>query len=288
MTIPYQDEEISVQRFNEGKSLSPPVLLIHGAIENGKIFYSKSGKGLAPYLAKKGLDVYVVDLRGRGKSTPPVSRNSRISQTETIYHELPTIIAKIKEVAGSDSIQIGAHSWGGVLTLATFALHAEELNIKNMVFFGTKRRISIRNFQKFFTVDLVWTFFGNILTSIYGYLPAVKYKFGSDNEPARFYRQENKWVYSKKWIDSETKVDYGQKLKALKHPPTYFFTGENDKLLGNPIDVQKLAAECGGTGEVIILSKENGNLQDYDHISILTSKDAENDHFIEVAKIFCS
>ncbi len=58
--------------------------MLHGAVENGKIFYSDSGRGLAPFLARRGFDVYVGDLRGRGESRPHISRSSRYGQTEAI------------------------------------------------------------------------------------------------------------------------------------------------------------------------------------------------------------
>ena len=47
------------------------VLMIHGAVENGRIFYSNSGKGLAPFLCNSDSDVFVIDLPGRGESQPP-------------------------------------------------------------------------------------------------------------------------------------------------------------------------------------------------------------------------
>ncbi|MBL7685765.1 MAG: alpha/beta hydrolase, partial [Deltaproteobacteria bacterium] len=30
------------------------IWMLHGSVENGKIFYSENGKGLAPYLAQQG------------------------------------------------------------------------------------------------------------------------------------------------------------------------------------------------------------------------------------------
>lgn len=51
-----------------------PVLMIHGMVEDGRIFYHPSGKGLGCYLARQGYEVYVADLRGtaRFQSRPPV------------------------------------------------------------------------------------------------------------------------------------------------------------------------------------------------------------------------
>jgi len=71
----YLKEELFIKRFYANAN-GAPVLMIHGSVENGKIFYSSSGKGFAPYLAKKGYDVFVVDLRGRGQSKPLVNKYS--------------------------------------------------------------------------------------------------------------------------------------------------------------------------------------------------------------------
>ena len=57
-------------------SAGTPILMLHGAIENGLIFYTEKGKGLACYLAAQGFDVYVADLRGRGQSTPIINPDS--------------------------------------------------------------------------------------------------------------------------------------------------------------------------------------------------------------------
>lgn len=52
IAVPLANGDIlTLQRFRGAES-GPPVLMLHGAIENGRIFYSESGKGLAPYLAR--------------------------------------------------------------------------------------------------------------------------------------------------------------------------------------------------------------------------------------------
>ncbi len=286
LSLSFKKEEIAIHRFKNKKSNFPPILLIHGSIENGKVFYSKSGKGLAPYLAQQGFDVYVADLRGRGASKPAVSRHSRTSQTDTITEELPAIINKVKEVSGYDSLHFGAHSWGGVLLLCTYALYHTQLDINSMIFLATKRRISIKSLNRFLTIDVGWTVLGRILNSIFGYFPAKKIKVGSDNEASRFYLQNNAWVYTKTWIDPETGFDYRDKLSTIELPPVYFYTGVGDKVLGHPSDVKKLAEESGIQEAVTILSKENGNLHDYDHVNILTHPDAVKDHFPKIAELY--
>ena len=42
------------------------VFLMHGSVEDGRIYYSKSGKGLAPFLAQQGYDVFEIDNNHKG------------------------------------------------------------------------------------------------------------------------------------------------------------------------------------------------------------------------------
>lgn len=283
--LSFESHQLALHRFNLGNSKYPPILLIHGSIENGKIFYSRSGKGFAPFLAEAGFDVFVADLRGKGDSRPLVSRGFRASQTDTITKEIPFLVDQVLHISGASSLHFGAHSWGGVLLLSSYALHYHNWNVKSMVFFGTKRRIGIFNLNRFRTIDLGWSLLGTLFTLFFGYLPAKRLKMGSDNEPARFYFQVNRWVYSPKWKDPETGTDYKEMLKSHTLPPIHLFTGKNDKLLGHPDDVRRLALEIGRPEAVQVLSRANGYRHDYNHINILTHPDAVYDHFQEVKKL---
>jgi pimeloyl-ACP methyl ester carboxylesterase len=85
LAVPLPDgARLALRRFHRGDG--GPVLL-HGAIENGRIFYSRSGRGLAPFLAREGFDAFVADLRGRGDSQPPIGPRSSHGQTESIVEE---------------------------------------------------------------------------------------------------------------------------------------------------------------------------------------------------------
>ncbi len=46
---PFSKDELHLKRVYKKGLLGPPVFMLHGSIENGRIFYSDSGKGLAPY-----------------------------------------------------------------------------------------------------------------------------------------------------------------------------------------------------------------------------------------------
>lgn len=180
------DETLHVTFFpsdtHDGKAT--PILFIQGAIENGRIFYSESGKGLAPYLATQGFDCYVLDLRGRGKSTPAISKDTKHGQTELILEDIPASLKSISAFYPSETtIRVITHSWGGVLALAALARFPHSIDkISKIVFFGAKRSVSVLTFERAFRISLIWNTLSPILTAFYGYLPAKEWKLGSDQE----------------------------------------------------------------------------------------------------------
>lgn len=252
----------------------PPVLLLHGAIENGRIFYSASGKGYAPYLAERGFDVYVADLRGRGLSVPHVSRASRFGQTESIVEDLALFSDAIRERRGDIPQFWVAHSWGGVLMLSHLARFPERaVRVAGMIFFGTKRSLHVQNWEKALKIDFFWNFFARAVCQVYGYLPAKRFGWGSDDESDLSHLHSKLWVKPGPWIDPKDGFDYGAAIRKVKLPPKLFLAGSLDQCLGNPQDVRELMAEVG-EGET-----EYWLLKGYGHVDMLTSPRAVEEHF---------
>lgn len=278
--IPVTDTDtLHLKRFSKGQS-GPPVLLVHGSIENGRIFYSNSGKGFAPFLASQGYDVFIPDLRGRGKSTPAISRHSRFGLTHTLQEDFPAIINRIKELKGDVPQFWGAHSWGGVLMLAYLARPEVPVNVQAMAFFASKRRISVKSLQKFFMIDVMWNLVAKAAIAVTGILPAQKLRMGSDSETRHTHQQTNAWVREQDWRHWHDGYDYAAALQRMQLPPTLYLAGANDTVLGHPVDVEKLMQETGSNNATFkVLSSANGYLHNYDHINILTHPDALQDHF---------
>ncbi len=262
---------------------STPTVLLHGAIENAKIFYSESNKGLAPYLAKNGIWCFALDARGRGKSKPNISKNSSFGNLDIVTQDFPKVYNKVKTLTGSNTQIWGAHSWGGVLLLHFYARYSENYSIDKMVFFGSKRQISVKSIKKYIMVNLMWRFFGGMLNAIYGYYPSKKFKFGSDNESSNTFLECDRLVKNSKWEDVDG-FNYATFFKTNPLSiPLFSITGEKDDVLGHPNDCKVLLNEANATKSVFkIIGKKTGYSSNYDHITLLTSKTAKTEHFKEI------
>lgn len=268
----------------EGQVSRPAVLMLHGAIENGRIFYTDSGKGLGPYLAQLGYDVYIADFQGRGQSRPVIDAQARHGQSSLISEDLPTLMDWLWARQQSQAFYVIGHSWSGVLLNALLGREPQRREqLRACVYFGTKRRIRVWNWHRLLYIDFGWRLLFPWLIRRHGYLPALRYKVGADNETANYHRECDDWIRQDEWIDHADGFDYRAALQAAVLPPTLYFAGQRDRCLGHPKDVQRLINESGvGVRQYHLLAKSNGHYHDYDHINMLTHRDAAKDHFPQV------
>lgn len=274
--------QLHIRRLMPMQLSKAPVLMLHGAIENGRIFYSRSGKGLGGYLADNGFVVYCADFAGRGLSRPHVSEGFIQSQQQMITRDIPALIEHVYQLHKQPVILI-AHSWGGVVTAASLARfpHLTE-KIAAKVCFGSKRVISVSSIERKIKIDLIWNTLAPWLSRKYGYFPARKWRFGADDEPGQFLRDTVQWIKGADYTDLCDKFDYAAASKQLSWPPVWHFAAQNDRLLGHPQDVKAFIAETAPQARYTLLSKTHGYKQDYDHISMLTHPAAVQDHFAEL------
>jgi predicted alpha/beta hydrolase len=266
----------------DGKVSAGKVLMIHGSIENGRIYYNEKGRGLGCYLARQGFEVFIPDLRGRGLSAPAIGKGHTHAQFESVTEDLPKLINHVAQ--NDEPIYCVTHSWGGTLLVATLLRHPElAAKVKAKVHFGVKRRIRVRNFERYFKIDLMWNTVAPIISRFVGYLPAVKLKMGADNEPHHQMKQVTRWFKEEQWVDIDG-FDYHHANAEVNLPPSWFIGSEADYTLGAESDINLFMNELKTQKTHFTkLGKANGNQFDYDHINVLTHKLAEDDHFPEVS-----
>lgn len=287
LPVPHSEHRLHVKAFVPLQEVpKASVLLVHGAIEDGRIFYSQKGKGFAPFLAQAGYAVYVMDLRGRGLSHPAIDKHSDHGQHETICEDIPQVVQWMHKRHSKIPMIWGAHSWGGVLIACTLARFPEWLpHLQSLIFFGSKRRVNAPTWQRRVHIGLVWNHLAFGVTQTLGYLPGARLGIGSDSETRRSHAESVRWVKSETWKDPDG-FDYAQALQAMTLPRQLHLAGPWDHALGHPEDVKRFQAELGGgpQSDYLLLSRQHGFRHNYGHIDMLTHPDAPQDHFPEILR----
>jgi len=122
-----------------GIEYSNPIILCHGLGYNGRFWDIEEDKSFAAYLADKGFDVWVVSLRGAGKSTKAgwlafrdiigfrTDDFSNLSFSadkldwnidDHINEDVPSVIKKVKEITGKKKVDWVGQSMGSLIALA--------------------------------------------------------------------------------------------------------------------------------------------------------------------------
>lgn len=271
---------LHVQRFRpEGRG--KPMLLVHGLVEDGRIFYSRSGKGLAPWLAAQGYDVFVPDLRAHGQSTPALQPGMQVTQRQLISEDLPALFELIEREHPGRAFFAATHSWGGVWLASALIRHSKYLpQVAGMVHFACKRVIHRRSLRKRIMVDLLWGRVAALLSRFKGYIPARSLGVGSADESCAVHRENMKWMSGGEWRDLEDGFDYALSLDVLTWPPGLYLAGKRDHYLGHVEDVKAFAHELGKhDAQVVLLEKGTGCSRDYGHNDMLAHAHAVDDHF---------
>lgn len=110
------------------KKYEYPLVLCHGLTSTEYAFDLGERRSLANYLAERGFDVYVVNLRGRGEgySVPAKIKKNGWRMTDYLRYDVPAIISGVLENSGSDRLIWVGHSMGGILAFWREAANQDE------------------------------------------------------------------------------------------------------------------------------------------------------------------
>lgn len=131
-----------------------PVVLCHGLGYNSRFWDLTPANNLAGYLAQRGFDVWLVDLRGSGFSTRPgwailhgpqfhplrilQTRFDKINWTidDHVLHDLPAAIDRVKQETGRPAVHFVGHSLGGICAYGYLA-RTQRNDIHTLVTIGS-------------------------------------------------------------------------------------------------------------------------------------------------------
>ncbi|MFH1465562.1 MAG: alpha/beta fold hydrolase [Pseudomonadota bacterium] len=104
----------------------PPVLVVHGISSNHYCWDLDPERSLGTWLAARGFDTWLLDLRGHGDARrDPEGRHldRRWVMDDYGLHDLPAAIAYVREATGAEKIGYVGHSMGGMVA----AIYASQL-----------------------------------------------------------------------------------------------------------------------------------------------------------------
>lgn len=248
------------------------VVCLHAMMTDGRYFGARKGgarKGgarrdgsFAAMLADAGLDVYVADFRGHGRSVPPRAGRGDWSFDDLVELDLPAIVAAA--AAGSstsaDDVAILGHSLGGLVACAALGTgriappRALVLAATSVWLGETLPRRAIMSAYRG-------------VTRLLGRAPIRALRIGTADESAGYVDQLTGWARHGRWT-SLRGIDYRAALERIA-TPTFAFTGATDWMC-RPRDAKQIAQRIPACEPLRVVGKASGDPLDPDHFELFT------------------
>jgi len=261
-----------------------PVVLIHGSCEDGRVFYSVGGNGLGPFLARAGFNVFIVDMRGHGRSWPRITPNSQFGFHQIVTEDLPALTNFVSKRSGGVPQSWITHASGGMLVAAFIARYGfKDGPIVKLAHFSARRQLRHHSLKRRLILGLVWRRFGQLAVKLNGYLPSTILRLGNNDESARSFYDHLNWSLSEQWLDSEDGFDYRAALKQQAFPQSLYFASAADRTWAHQEDVRWFMDELGRhDARLITVGAAAGNHKDYSQLGLLLDAEANEDHFLQL------
>jgi len=237
------------------------LLCTHAMMADARYF----SRDFAPFLARRGLEVFTLDWRGHGDSVPPSPRADRWQFEDYVQLDLPAAMAavcRIADVAPSDIAYLG-HSLGGLVGLAAFGTRAAPLPGRLTLWAtsvwlpgpgGSRRR---RALMRLFS----------LAARPRGYAPARLLRVGSNDEPRAYVDQLAGWAHTGAWT-APGGFDYRDRLPSVA-APVWGVCGARDRLC-SPGDAAALLDPLPGARPLRIVGPSFGDPCSPDHFGLFT------------------
>lgn len=245
-----------------------PVVLLHGSFSNRRFWLSPRGIGLAAFLARAGLDVWLAEMRGHGLS--PRNRTYRHNcVADYVRYDLPAIAAFIHEQNPQPAHWLG-HSLGGVILAAALGGHYLKADgLRSAALFGSQ--IS-RVYWPLKVPPVEWG--GRLLLGRFDYLSGRRFKRGPEDEPIGLVLEALRWhgLFGR-FGDSQR--DWWAGLADVQLP-VLAVAGESDHQ-GPPWACRKLLEQFAGRQHFLTLGPAAGYRHSYGHVDMLVSQAAREE-----------
>ena len=271
---------------------APPVLLVHGISSNHRFWDLDGERSLARWLAARGWDAWVLDLRGHGDALPHVGEGAgEWSVDDYGMRDAAAAVAHVQQVTGYRTVAWVGHSMGGMVggtylasggaaNVAAFVPVASPARFdKDAPLMGLARSglsaggwvstFDTRTFAEMSASLGSWDVSG-VRERLYNpanlpaeQVPSVLRGIVSPlwgGEMAHFGRM----IRNERYESADGRTDWAAALRAVT-VPTLAFTGGADQIVP-PESAGAWAGLMGGPVEVVHCDTAHGVVADYGHL----------------------
>jgi len=288
-----------------------PVLLCHGMSSNRWNMDGPGRLSLARYLARKGYDIWVVELRGAGRSTRPRWWNAKQYDwrfEDYVYHDAPAALRVVLRETGAEHVHWVGHSMGGMIAYALLmgpvqSKIASAVTLASptmsevghpMLDFGLPYRALLRlaparvpvgtaaRLGALWSPILHWILqrpigeLGFHEGSIDAALMRTLMLTAIDDLPASLLREFARWYETKAMSDRYEMFDFTEHLERIA-APVLVISGSKDELTPAR-DLEYVYEHLGSNDKAFrVIGKAEGFAHDYSHADLILGKYAPDD-----------
>jgi predicted alpha/beta hydrolase len=258
-------ESIALWKVFDDKSIDGNnIFLTHGTFSDRNIC-----KGIVVYFASQGYTCWIMEWRNHGDS----SRTKQEFNFETVaLFDVKAVFEYLFEELKINKIDCITHSGGGIcLTMCLIKNTTFISKINSISMFGCQAFGACYNFRSFLKV-----FLSKYISLIIKHIPAKTFGFAPHNESYFTMKQWFNWNL-KRDFKGLGDFDYLQNMKSIRIP-ILSISGEGDKFIAPQKGVLAyLNAFENPKNKFLHCSLSKGFREDYNHRSILLSKNARNE-----------
>ena len=234
---------------------------------DGRYFGARRDDSFATTLANAGLDVFVLDFRGHGNSTPPTARTASWTFDDLVRLDLPAAVQAVAASAGvavADITLLG-HSLGGMVAAAGVATHTitapAQLVLAAVGIWlpgpgGNRKRRAIMAMYR-------------LSARMFGYAPIRLFRVGTADEARAYVDQLTRWARTGQWTSNDG-LDYAVALAAVT-TRAWGFLGDGDPLC-NVADAGAMLQRLPTSESIVQIGLAHGDAIDPDHFSLFTDR----------------
>ena len=290
-------------RYRRGRSSGEPILFVHGLGVNQHNFTAPVNASIVDYLVERGYDCWTLDLRGNRSSHPPFEYTRNDATLDgMLFYDLPAAIRHIRRTTGYGKVHYVGHSQGGMLLYAYIQLFGPQFIASGTTLGSAVSMAPIKlRFPRLtqLTARYLAPVFGGLLR---GGAPLVKrfhvttplFPINLRNlhpgvqtqdlytmlEPprARILEQYIKWARAKSWKMNSGTLDVQAGIPSMRFP-LLAVLAHRDPIAPVGPGVEVLSQLPKETTQILVLSKDNGCEEDYNHCDIPFGKNAPRELF---------